>query len=284
MFGLKTDLKEWGMVIVTFFESLFKTVGAYLPNLIGALLLLIIGWMAAKMLRGVTAKVLRACGIASLGEKVRFNELLQKAGITKSLDDILGAIVYYMVILVFLVSASEVLGVKVVLATLNTFIAFLPHILGAFLILVISLYIAKVVKDTVRSTSANFNIAYAGALSSILEIVIIGFGVILAMTEIGLDMTIFTANITLIIAGVVLAMALSVGLGSRTIMSNVLARYYICQIYHIGDEVCLSGHKGKIIKITPVSVVLKTEHDENLHIPNERIIKEGSSQRKASQS
>lgn len=283
MLGMQTDVKEWGMVVITFFESLLKTVGAYLPNLIGALLLIIMGWIVAKILRSATAKVLRACGIATLGEKVRFNELLQKAGITRSLDEIFGALVYYMVLLVFLVSASEVLGIKVVLETLNTFIAYFPHILGAFLILVISLYIAKIIKDMVRSASSGFNIAYAGALSSLLEIVIVGFGIIMALTELGLDMTIFTANITLIIAGVVLAMALSVGLGSRAIMSNVLSRYYICQIYHIGDEVCLAGHKGTIIKITPVSVVLKTENDEKLHIPNEQIIKEGSNLRRTSQ-
>ena len=94
----------------------------------------------------------------------------------------------------------------------------------------------------------------------------------------------FTANITLIIGGVVLAIALSVGLGSRTIMSNVLSRYYICQIYHIGDEVRLAGHKGTIIKITPVSVVLNTENNEKLYIPNEQIIAEGSQPRMTSQS
>ncbi|MDT7041748.1 mechanosensitive ion channel family protein [Candidatus Nitronereus thalassa] len=276
MGGLQTDLKEWGIVVVTFFESLLKTVGAYLPNLIGAFFLIFIGWAVARILRKLTAKGLRACGIAALGEKIRFNELLQKAGITQSLDAILGGLVYYMVLLVFLVSASEVLGIRVVLQTLNTFIAYFPHILGAFLILMISLYVAKIVKDTIRSTSSNFNIAYAGMLSTLLEIVIVGSGIILALTEIGLDMTVFTANITLIIGGVVLAIALSVGLGSRTIVSNVLSRYYICQIYHIGDEVRLAGQKGTIIKITPISVVLKTENDENLHIPNERIIAEGS--------
>ncbi len=280
MLNMQNDFKEWGMVVLKFFVSLFETIGGYLPNLIGAFLLILLGWGAARILRRVTLKVLRVCGIPALGEKVKFNELLHKAGITSSLDEILGGLVYYMVVLVFLVSASEVLGVKVVLETLNAFIAYLPHILGALLILVISLYIAKIVKDAVRSASTSLNIAYASGLSSLLEILIVGFGIILALTEIGLDMTVFTANVTIVIAGVVLAMALSVGLGSRTIMSNVLARYYVCQIYHIGDEVCLGGHKGTIIKITPVSVVLKTENDEKMYIPNERIIEEGSNGQK----
>ena len=280
MVPLQEDIQKWGTGIVAFFQSFFETVGAYLPNLLGALLLLLIGWFTAKTFRGVTAKMVRICGIQALGEKVQFNELLKKAGISRTLDEILGGLVYYLVLLVFLVSASDVLGVKVVLETLNAFIAYLPHILGAFLILVISLYVAKIVKDGARSASSSFSIPYVRAVSSLLEIIIIGFGIVMALTEIGVDMTIFTTNVTLIIGGVVLAMALSVGLGSRTIMSNTLARYYVCQIYHIGDEVYLAGHKGTIVEMTPVSVVLKTDNDENLHIPNEQIIREGSSVRK----
>ena len=72
-------------------------------------------------------------------------------------------------------------------------------------------------------------------------------------------------------------MVLSIGLGSRPIMSNVLARYYIYQIFHIGDVVLLAGQKGTIIKITPISVIIKTDLDEELDIPNERTIAEGSS-------
>ena len=279
MVPLQGDIQKWGAGIVAFFQSFFETVGAYLPNLLGALLLLLIGWLTAKALRGVTVKMVRICGIQALSEKVQFNELLKKAGISKTLDEILGGLVYYLVLLVFLVSASEVLGVKVVLETLNAFIAYLPHILGAFLILVISLYVAKIVKDAVRTASSSFNIAYARTVSSLLEIIIIGFGGVMALTEIGVDMTVFTTNITLIIGGAVLTIALSVGLGSRTIISNTLARYYVCQIYHIGDEVYLAGHKGTIVKMTPISVVLKTDNDENLHIPNEQIIKEGSNAR-----
>lgn len=276
MVPLQEDIQKWGAGAVAFFQSLFETVGAYLPNLLGGLLLLLIGWLAAKTLRGVTAKVVRISGIQALGEKVQFNELLKKAGISKTLDEILGGLVYYLVLLIFLVSASEVLGVKVVLETLNAFIAYLPHILGAFLILVISLYVAKIVKDAVRTALSSSNIAYTRALSSMLEIVIIGFGIVMALTEIGVDMTVFTTNVTLIIGGAVFAIALSVALGSRTIIANTLARYYVCQIYHVGDEVYLAGHKGTIVKMTPVSVVLKTDNDENLHVPNEQIIKEGS--------
>ena len=281
MVGKQKEIMEWGMVVIDFFQSLIEKIGGYLPNVIGAIVILAIGWLAAKILRGLTVKVLRVCGIVGLSKKIKFHDMLTKIGITSGLDQIIGGLVYYMVLLIFFISASEVLGFKVVLNTLNKFIAYLPHVFGAFLILIIALYLAKVIKDGLTSASTTLNIAYAGALSSVLEILIVGFGIVMALTELGLDMTIFTANITIIISGIVLAMALSIGLGSRSIMSNVLARYYIAQLFHIGDKVSLGGHKGTIIKVTPVSVVIQTDDEEKLYIPNEQIIEEGSNIRKS---
>ncbi|GJL54849.1 MAG: hypothetical protein NPIRA02_19810 [Nitrospirales bacterium] len=280
MVDTQHDVKEWGMVVWTFWERLGERIGTFLPNLIGAMLIILVGWVIAKLLRGLTTKLLGVLGIAALAEKIKLQETLQKFGISKSLNHIIGTLIYYIVLLVFFISASEVLGLTVVLDTLNSFIAYVPHVLGAFLILVIALYIAKVIKDGATSASTNMNVVYAGALSSFLEILIIGFGIVMALTELGLDMTVFTANITVMIAGFVLAMALSIGLGSRTIMANVLARYYIAQLYHVGDEVILAGEKGIIRKVTPVSVVIQTEHEETLHIPNDQIIAEGSKKRR----
>ena len=281
MVGTQNELMEWGRVVLVFFQQFMEKLGGYLPQVLGAIIVLVIGWLGAKMLRGLTSKVLRVCGIVELSQKIKFNDMLAKIGICSSLDQIIGGLIYYMVLLIVLISASEILGFTVVLNTLNTFIAYLPHVLGAFLILLIALYLAKVIKEGIASASSSLNIAYAGALSAILEILIVGLGIVMALTELGLDMTIFTANITIIIAGIVLAMALSIGLGSRSIMSNVLARYYIAQLFHVGDKVSLAGKKGTIIKLTPVSVVIKTEDEEKLYIPNERIIEEGSNSRKS---
>jgi len=280
MVGAQNELWEWGKVVLVFVQILFEKIGAYLPQMIGAIIILVIGWLSAKMLRRLTSKVLRVCGIVELSKKIKIHDMLKKVGMTKSLDQIIGGLVYYIVLLIFIISASEVLGFKLVLDTLNKFLGYLPHVLGAFLILIIALYLAKVIKDGLASASSTLNIAYASGLSTVFEILIVGFGIVLALTELGLDMTIFTNNITIIIAGMVLAMALSIGLGSRSIMSNVLARYYISQLFHVGDKVSLGGHKGTIIKMTPVSVIIQTDDEEQLHIPNQQIIEEGSNIRK----
>ncbi|MCA9422277.1 MAG: mechanosensitive ion channel [Nitrospira sp.] len=281
MVGTQNELMEWGRVVLVFFQQFLGKIGGYLPQVLGAIIILVIGWLGAKILRGLTTKVLRVCGVVELSQKIKLHDMLARIGITSSLDQIIGGLIYYMILLIVLISASEILGFTVVLNTLNTLIAYLPHVLGAFLILIIALYLAKIIKEGIVSAASSLNVAYAGALSSVLEILIVGFGIVMALTELGLDMTIFSANITIIITGIVLAMALSIGLGSRSIISNVLARYYIAQLFHVGETVSLAGHKGTIIKLTPVSVLIKTDDEEQLYIPNERIIEEGSYSRRS---
>ncbi len=273
---LQNYFKEWSEVVLTFFESLFRKLGEYVPNIFGAILVMLIGLIVATIFRELGKKVLKIFGLAALGEKVKFNEIMKKVGIEKGLDDIMAALVYYIVLMVFIVSAAEILGIRVVLETLNKFILYLPHVLGAFIVLVITLVVAKYIKDISASALSNLNIGYAWLVSSSLEIIIVAFGVLIALNELGLEMTIFMTNITIIIAGVVLVVVLSIGLGSRSIVSNILARYYINQLFSVGDEVTLAGKKGKITKITPISVVLKTDQGEEVYIPNETIIKEGS--------
>ena len=276
MFGVQSQLQEWGRVVLAFFESLFIKLGDYVPNLFGAIFILIIGVITARILRGITRRVLKVLGFTALGERAKFNKLLKKAGIEKRLDDIMAAIVYYMILLVFIVSASEILGITVVLDTLNKFIFYLPHVFGVFVILIVTLVVAESIKNAAASVLSNLNIGYASPVASSLKIIIIGFGILIALSELGFDMTVFIAHIAILIGGAVLAVVLSIGLGSRSIMSNMLARYYIKQLFKIGDDVLLIGQKGKVVKITPVSVVLSTEKGDEVHIPNERIIKEGS--------
>ena len=146
------------MVVLTFFESLFRKLGEYVPNLFGAVLVILIGLIVAKVLRVLGKKLLRTSGFAALGEKVRFNEILKKVGIQKGLDDIMAALVYYIVLMVFIVSAAEILGIRVVLETLNKFIIYLPQVLGAFIIVVITLFVAKFIKDASASALSKINI------------------------------------------------------------------------------------------------------------------------------
>jgi len=269
-------IKEWSDVVFSFFDEMLRRVGGFLPNLIGAIFVLVVGLIVAKILRKLTVKLLNLIGIEAVSEKTNFSQFLKKIGFEKGIGEILASVIYFMVIIIFLVSASEILGIKVVLETLNRFVVYLPHVFGAFLILLITFFIAKFVKDALSAILLNLKVGFSQQLASIVEILIITFGIVIALRELGFDTTIFTANITLIIGGIVFALALSLGLGGKNIMANILSKYYINQYYNVGDEVIFAGNKGKIIEITNISVIIQKSDGEKLTIPHEMIVQKGS--------
>ena len=69
MSGTQNELWEWGKVVLIFLQSIFEKIGGYLPNVLGAIVVLTIGWFGAKILRGATVRILRVCGIVELSKR-----------------------------------------------------------------------------------------------------------------------------------------------------------------------------------------------------------------------
>jgi hypothetical protein len=92
MVGTQNELMEWGRVVLVFFQQFLEKIVGYLPQVLGAIIILVIGWLVAKLLRGLTTKVLRVCGLVELSQKIKLHDMLAKIGITSSLDQIIGGL------------------------------------------------------------------------------------------------------------------------------------------------------------------------------------------------
>jgi hypothetical protein len=243
--------------------------------LIGALILLLIGWFIAKLFKTLTKKTLKWTGLNKVMEKSRINETLKNVEIHSRIDDIAGIMVFWIIFLVFVVSASEVLGISVVLSTLNRLILYLPNVLGAIIIIILSLLLSRFVKDVVVAGLSQINMVYAAPLAKVIELLIIIFGFVIAITQLGFNMSLLMANITLFIGGFVAIVSLSLGLGSKTLVQNLLAGYYARKLLEKDQQVILLGRKGKIKQMNNIGVVLETEQGD-LMVPNHKIIEHGS--------
>lgn len=268
-------LEAWTDVLLTSAATLFNKLAGVLPNLLGALFLLFLGWLVARLCKGLARKVLKWVGFDRAMEKSRVNEALRDAGVQTSIGNIIALVVFWSVFLVFILSASEVLGLSVVLETFNRLLLYVPNIIGAIAIIVLSLLVARIIKDFVSVGLAQVKMIYAQPVSRAVEILIIIFGLIVALTQLGFDIGVLMANITIFIAGFVAIVVLSLGLGAKTVVENLLAGYYIKQMFEEDQEVILAGDKGKIKAINNISIVMETEEGEMV-IPNHKVIEQGS--------
>ena len=269
------DLKTWSDVIFTSAMALFSKLAGLIPNLIGALLLLFLGWLIARLCRALSRKMFKWTGFEQVMERSKINETLNTAGITISIGEVITLVIFWSVFLIFMVSASEVLGLSVVLSTLNRLILYIPNIIAAIAIIILTLFLARFVKDLIEVGLSQVNLIYAKPLARIVELLIVIFGLIVAMTQLGFDIGILMANITIFIGGFVAIVVLSMGLGAKTVVENLLAGYYVKQIFKQDQEVILMGGKGKIKQIHNLGLIMETEEGE-IMVPNHKIIQKGS--------
>jgi hypothetical protein len=269
------SFKTWSDVLFTSVTALFTKLAGLLPSFIGALLLIFLGWLAAKICRELTRKILEWTGFERAMGKSRINESLRTMGIKKNIGEVISVIIFWTIFLIFLVSATEVMGLSVVLSSLNRVILYIPNIIAALVIIVLTLFVARFVKDMIAVGLTQINLFYARPLARSVEIMIIVFGILVALAQLGFNIGLLVANITIFISGFVAIVALSLGLGTRCIAANLVAGYYVRNLFEEGQEVVLCGLKGKIKRKNNINVVIETESGE-LVVPNNEIIEKGS--------
>jgi len=273
MTGIEKGLKVGQEAIFNLISSAFQKIGAFLPDLLGSLIILFLGWIVALILRGISRRIFRIIGIKYLAERSGVNELLKKLGIQKRAEDLLASLVYLAVLLIVVVAATEVLGITIVIDTLNSFINYLPKIFGAIFVFIFVSYLGKLVRQVVSNFLESYKIAYASAVGIFLEVLISVFAIIMALRELGFETTIFTANITLVIALLFSAMALAIGLGGKSIAEKILAGFYLRKYLSSGQEVEINGLKGKVKDFQATALIIETE-DGEVALPNDRVLTE----------
>ena len=255
--------------LATFSQRIFNV----LPNVIGALLLLLLGWLIAKGVSIAIRKLLQSKTMARLTERLNRLSLLQRSDLSLDSVRIISRFVYWIILLIFFVAASETLGWTAVSRTLNNLINYLPALLSAIVILLIGLYLAQTVRAVIRAALHSLRVGAAQLISSLAFYLLATIVVLTALEQAGVDTSIITANLTLIVGAVVGAFAISFAIASRHILENILASFYGRKNFAVGDTIRLNTVEGTIVRIDGVSVVVKTK-DAEVVLPAQALISE----------
>ncbi len=227
---------------------------AYLPNVIGALALVAIGWVLARLAGYWVARLVR--GLDRLATRWRVDGALQRIGLYRPVSDTLGRLVFWVVLLFFVTAATEALGLPALTAWLTGVAYFLPRVVAAALVLLAGLLAANVTRDVLASAATSAGLAYGPALGQIARAVVLLVTALIAINELGVDVTVITVTLAVVLAALLGAGALAFGLGARTAVSNIIGSHYLRQILRIGQMVRLDGVEGRIVAITATSVII----------------------------
>jgi len=203
---------------------MFIRVGEFLPALLGAILILVVGWIVAGLAQKVLVRVLQAIHLDDLSEKAKIASILEKGEVRYALSELLGIFLYWLVVLAFLLAALNALGLTVAAGLLERVLAFLPNVLAGVIVLVLGLFFAALVSAAVQTAAANMGISQAKSLGQISRVVVILFAAAVALEKFFSSM-IIQATFTIILSAVAFGTALAFGLGCKDIAGKMVSDF-----------------------------------------------------------
>ena len=189
---------------------------------LATLLLIVAGWLLARMVRMLVIRGLRIVRLDMVAERAGIDGVLRKGNIQQDSVEILGALVYWLQIILILVMVMKVWNLEIGLST--HLVPFLPRIFVALVVLILGLFLAAFIGDLVRTAAANAEMAYASLLGQLVRWVIVIFIVLTAIRQLGIEAQLISYGFLMIVGGICLGMALAIGLGARPIVEERLRR------------------------------------------------------------
>jgi len=202
-------------VVVESVRTFLMQLGEFLPRLLGVIVILLIGWLVAKLLEMVVVRGLKLVNFNVVTEKAGLDGFLRHGGVRRSTIDILGVLVYWLVILATLLAAFNTLGLTVVSDMFSKITLFIPHVIVAVLILAIGLYFARFIADTVTAYGKNVGMQDAVLIGRVAYYAIVVFVVLIALDQVQVGGEIVRFTYYVLLTGVVLALAIAFGLGGQ---------------------------------------------------------------------
>src|SRR3990172_3291029 len=235
-------------------NQFIKTAGAYMPNLFRALILLITGlllawaakWLIVRLGKGID-RLVNAIGLAWFNIRIKW-----------PIAAILGWIVYWVVILVFVTAAVKSLGLPALAEVLGKFIHNLPALLIAAIFIAGGVVLGNSLRDRITSGARSAGLRQAEILGGWIRMIIIILAFIVGLAQIGLNVRLFEQLLIIFIAALAGAVALSFGLGAGATVANIISARYVRSNYRVGQQIQIKDIQGRILEMLPTGVVLDT--------------------------
>ena len=225
----------WANVLTSSFQNLWYGVVAFLPNLLIALIIFLLGWLTGSILGKWVAQLFRALKVDNALREVGTDEVLAKAGFTLNIGHFVGALVKWFVIIVFLVASLEVLHLNQVTDFLRIVVEnYLPNLIAAALILAAAALIADVLQRVVAGAAAAAGVSSAHFLGGLIKWAVWIFSILAALAQLGVAARLIEILLTGVVAMLALAGGLAFGLGGREAASRYLDKLRAEITHHRG--------------------------------------------------
>ena len=196
-------------------QTFWSQIAVFFPKLMAAVLLLLLGWLLAKLAKTAVLRLLNLVHFGKMADKSGLEALARSGGVELSLAAMISEVVYWLLLLVVAVSVTNSLGLQAVSDLLNRAVLYLPNVLVAILVLVFGTLLARFVNRLAFTWLHSIKAPGALQLSTAVEYTVQIFAFFLALEQLAIGTQLVTAAFSIAFGGVVFALALAFGLGGR---------------------------------------------------------------------
>lgn len=246
---------------------------AIIPQAMFALLILIVGWIISSVFRKIIQRVFAAIGLDRLTEQLNEIEFIQNSGMSLQLSKILSNVVYYVMMLFFIIIATDMLGVEAITAMVRDLFNYLPNLLTAFVFLLLGIFLADMIRRAVETALRSLGVPSAKMIAGGVFYFLFVTIAVSALSQAKINTGFIAANMTVLIGALALAFAVGYGLASKDLVSNYLAGFYNKNKIRVGDDIRIIGVRGKVVMIDASSIILQTE-DRAVVVPLSKLTTE----------
>lgn len=213
---------DWQTFIVEPTKEMLTRIANFIPILIGALAILIVGWIVAKIIKGLVNRILAVIRFDVIAEKAGVSNILSKGGIKFTARQMISGLAYWLVMIMVLVMVVNALGLTVASQLLEGLLAYIPKVIAAIFVLVLGMFLGNIVSGIIRTTASNANLPKPQMLGNISQWAIVIFAATISLVQLGIAPLLVASTFNILFGGICLALALAFGLGGKDIAAKYL--------------------------------------------------------------
>jgi hypothetical protein len=244
------------------FDVLWQEMIDILPTILIGILVLIGGWLFAKFLSKIVFRLLDRSKDSKLAKTLSLGDISERLQVEISFPLLISKVVYWVIFLFFIVGAAEIFGWHNVSSELSAFISYLPKVLSALLIFALGYTIANFLRNSVKSITKSMGIGLGNFIGEFLFYFLILIVSLTSMAQAGLDTTLISSQMYIIVGAASLTVVIALGLGAKEVVTDLLKNYYNRGVLNEGDWVRYADLEGEIDQITKTSVIIKSASEK----------------------
>lgn len=220
--NLTTTIQSWDQAVLTSATNILSSIGSFIPSLLGAIVILVIGFIAANLVGALVTRLLIALRFDALADRLEVNRFIRNTGVRLTAAEAVGQLGYWFVLITSFLAATDILGLKQVSAILGNILLYIPNVVVAIVILLAGALLGDFSANVVRGTVRTAQVATAETLARLTRWSIIVFAILLSLEQLGIANRLVEILFTGFVAALAIALGLSFGLGGQSWARGIL--------------------------------------------------------------